>query len=120
MSFDEWIGSGIPDEITEQAAQWITRLDSETVTDQDRRDFSSWLDNKPMNRWAFEELSEMWARLETLGEHRHLLHESKILSFPTKTPKETANYDPSTWQSITAITLIIIGLIIPIIEKLVL
>jgi ferric-dicitrate binding protein FerR (iron transport regulator) len=119
MSFDEWVGFEIPDEISDQAAQWIARLDSDKISDTDYKEFSKWLDSDPINRHAFEELSEMWARLETLGEHRDLLEESKVLEFPgSSTPSETHFHISSSWQPITAIILISIGLLIPIIEKL--
>jgi ferric-dicitrate binding protein FerR (iron transport regulator) len=119
MSIDEWIGSGIPEDISDEAAHWIARLDSDSVDANDWHEFSIWLNKDPQNPWAFEELSEMWARLETLGDLQHMLDKSKVLHFPLS-PELPQNTIPvlSDWQSITAMVLISIGLIIPFIERL--
>jgi ferric-dicitrate binding protein FerR (iron transport regulator) len=119
MSIDEWVGFEIPEEISNQAAQWIARLDSDSINDDDYKAFSNWLEEDPINRFAFEELSEMWARIGTLGEYKHQINESKVLNFPQSTNHiKTASNRPSNVQQITAIILILIGLAVPIIEKL--
>lgn len=118
MSIDEWVSFGIPDEITEQAAHWIARLDSDQHTDKDYQEFSNWLAQDHVNRLAFEELSEMWARIETLGDQRHKLDESQILEFPM-TAEMMEKKVTSNWQPIAAIILISIGLLTPLIERLI-
>ncbi|AWL10764.1 hypothetical protein HMF8227_00256 [Saliniradius amylolyticus] len=62
MSIDEWVGYGIPEEIIEQAISWLTRLDSGEMSDDEKALFMSWLDDDPTHRWAFEEMSTVWAR----------------------------------------------------------
>lgn len=114
MTIDEWVGEGIPDEVSEQAARWIAILDSDDIDPLEWKRFSEWLEKDPINRWAFEELSEVWARLETLGDSRHLLEESQVLDFPTA-PKISEKSDSTSiqWQSVLAIILISIGLLTP-------
>lgn len=47
-------------EIEEEAAQWIWRLDSESVTSADRERFDAWVREDPRHRRAFEELSRVF------------------------------------------------------------
>ena len=107
MSIDEWVGFEIPEEISDQAAQWIARLDSDSLNDEDYEQFSIWLEQDPVHRSAFEELSEMWARIGTLGEYKHQIHESKVLNFPHSTNQlETTTQQLSNVQPIAAISLL--------------
>ncbi|MEH6548380.1 MAG: DUF4880 domain-containing protein [Pseudomonadales bacterium] len=78
MSIDDWIGSGIPDEVMEAAAVWVARLDDEDTSLQTRQDFFSWLDNNPMHRWAYEEISESWARMSTLQKPSELAGDNVV------------------------------------------
>jgi ferric-dicitrate binding protein FerR (iron transport regulator) len=117
MSIDDWVGVGIPEETLEQATVWITRLDSNNLDAEQQRVFARWLDADPMNRWAFEELSELWARVATLKDIRHLVDESQVLSFPQSKPIDevpSTPMGPAWWQSATAIVLVVLGLMAPI------
>ena len=116
MSIDEWVGFGIPEEIQAEASAWIGRLDSDTVSPEMRAEFSAWLGEDPMHRWAFEELSALWARVSTLQDMRHLVDDSVVLNFPLESlqkhlPKPPSG--PSWWQSSAAIVLIVLGLLMP-------
>lgn len=51
----------------DRACDWIILLDSDTVTAEVRADFVRWLNREPGNAIAFEEMSQLWARIDTLG-----------------------------------------------------
>ena len=85
MSVDEWVGHGIPDEIIDLAIVWIAKLDSQSLTESEKLEFYHWLDDDPMHRWAFEELSEIWAKTSLLKDKAHLIEQSQILHFPAPT-----------------------------------
>lgn len=110
MSLDEWICYGIPEETQAEASQWIAQLDGDDVSAGMRSRFSVWLDADPMNRWAYEELSLVWARVATLSDRRVQIHESKVLIFPSTdaTPVQKASTH-AWWQSAAAILLIVAG-----------
>ena len=114
MSLDEWVGHGIPDEVVDSAIAWIAKLDSQDVTEQQRQEFYDWLDDDPMHRWAFEELSEIWARTSVLKDQEHLVEKSRILHFPAPTNKDQNRsrhlLNPLPYL---AIVLIAFGLIVP-------
>ena len=65
-SLDDWLGESIPDVIMTDAADWMTRLDADRCTLADRLAFARWLDEDSRHRAAFEELSEVWAKLRIL------------------------------------------------------
>jgi transmembrane sensor len=49
------------------ACDWIILLDSDAITAEERADFVRWLNREPENAIAFEEMSQLWARMDTLG-----------------------------------------------------
>ena len=71
-SYSDWIGRNVPDVIMEDAAAWMALLDSPDCSAADRVSFARWLSEDPMHRWAFEELSEVWARLRSLTDMQEL------------------------------------------------
>ncbi|GMG86764.1 FecR/PupR family sigma factor regulator [Biformimicrobium ophioploci] len=110
MSLDEWICYGIPEETQAEASGWIARLDGDDVSAEMRSRFSLWLDADPTNRWAYEELSLVWARVATLSDRRAQIHESKVLIFPTPDTAPVQKVSKhSWWQSAAAILLIVAG-----------
>lgn len=116
MSLDEWVGHGIPDEIIDLAIMWIAKLDAQNLSDKEKLEFYHWLDDEPMHRWAFEELSEIWAKTTLLKDKTHLLEQSQILHFPAPTNHDSEQ--ASAWfknPSYLAILFISVGLFIPLI-----
>lgn len=114
MSLDEWIGHGIPDDVVDSAIVWIAKLDSVDMTQQQREDFYQWLNDDPTHRWAFEELSEIWAKTSVLRDQEHLVEQSQILHFPAATNQdEKARLSPFDLLPYVAVILIVIGLIAP-------
>jgi transmembrane sensor len=49
------------------ACDWIILLDSDAVTAAERAEFVRWLNQEPENSIAYNEMSQLWARLDTLG-----------------------------------------------------
>ncbi|MEO2267604.1 DUF4880 domain-containing protein [Pseudoalteromonas sp. YIC-656] len=82
MAFDEWSCFGIEQATIKQASHWISVLDSEQCSDAQKREFLIWLDELPENRWAFEELAEGWAKLNTLTDVLDKLETSEVVPFP--------------------------------------
>jgi transmembrane sensor len=57
----------IDQEIYDQACDWIVRLETGSATAEERAGFVRWLNRKPQHALAFEEMSQLWARMDTLG-----------------------------------------------------
>ena len=51
----------------DRACDWIILLDSDTATATERAEFVRWLNQEPENAIAFEEMSQLWAKIGTLG-----------------------------------------------------
>lgn len=116
MQLDEWLCIGIPDQVMDQASAWLARLDADHVSLEERRGLSRWLDDDPLHRWAFEELSQLYARAATLSQVRAQIDAPKVLLFP-KVPKPAPATDawPSSpagtrWQAVAVLLLIAMGL----------
>lgn len=117
-SIDEWVYNDIPEEIMDQASDWIAKLDGDTATIAERVQFYRWLDQSPVHKWAFEEISEIWARVSTLSELKTIceFEREEILAFPGQgvfASPEPMNVGPAWWQSAIAIGLIIVGMAVP-------
>ncbi len=52
--------------IIQQAANWLTRLHDEDVTDADRRAFDTWCQADPRHALAIERMRGLWGSLDTL------------------------------------------------------
>lgn len=53
---------------TQQAAYWQARLSSDLATEQQRREFESWLNERPENKAAWQEINAFWIGLDGLTE----------------------------------------------------
>ena len=89
-SLTDWISNNIPDVVMDDAAHWMAILDSERCNEADRLSFARWLDEDPSHRWAFKELSEVWARLHTLSDIEPLLDKGNVMPFPGVRPRTNA------------------------------
>lgn len=128
MQLDEWLCIGIPEEVLEQASAWLARLDADHVSLAERQLLSRWLDEDPTHRWAFDELSQLFARTATLSQVRNQVKAPRVLLFPQPTASVTepvattpapmlegtsandAPPAPRHWQSVVAILLIVTGI----------
>ena len=54
------------EQIIQQAAQWLTRLHDEAVTDADRQAFNAWRQADPRHEVAIERMSALWGSLDAL------------------------------------------------------
>ena len=77
----DWLGTNISDVVMDDAASWMAILDSERCNMVDRAAFAQWLDEDPNHRWAFEEISEVWAKLRTLNDVEALLQQPDVVLF---------------------------------------
>ena len=78
----DWLGTNIPDVVMDDAASWMAILDAERCNVADRAAFAQWLDEDPSHRWAFEEISEVWAKLRTLNDVEPLLQQPEVTCLP--------------------------------------
>lgn len=120
MQLDEWLCIGIPDDVMEQASAWLARLDADHVSLDERQRLSVWLDEDPLHRWAFEELSLLYARVSTLGGVRAQIDAPRVMIFPHAAPPQETPAPPAgpshphgnQWQSVVALVLIAVGLVL--------
>jgi ferric-dicitrate binding protein FerR (iron transport regulator) len=117
VSLEEWVGIGIPDEIVEQAISWVTLLDSDDATLEQQVEFYQWLEADSIHQWAFEELSEFWAKSQLTKEHIALLEEdstnlNELILLTDNESQSTSNYPI---YEITSLALIVVGLVIGVI-----
>lgn len=111
----EWIAEEIPPPITDDAAGWLALLDSERCTEADRLAFARWLDEDRRHRWAFQELSEVWAQLRTLDEVRPLMDRPGVKVLPSARPaappapaaREASRWE---WSTVLACVLAVTGM----------
>ncbi len=114
--FDDWLGQNIPDHIMEDAAKWMALLDSNDCTQADRVAFARWLSADPLHQGGFEELSEVWARLQILSDVPAMVEHPDVIPFPAK-PENKLFEDEvpvrrSEWSTLAASLLIIVGVIV--------
>lgn len=120
MQLDEWLCIGIPDDVMEQASAWLARLDADHVSLGERRQLAVWLDEDPLHRWAFEELSQLYARVASLSHVRGQIHAPQVMIFPqVATPQQQPAIESgpaptpgNRWQSVAALLLIAAGLVL--------
>ena len=75
----------------DQACAWIARLRSDTISDADRRAFSTWISDASANRQAFDEMAELWGDLGALS-HMPLdeLYPESVPSSSHRNPSQPA------------------------------
>ena len=110
-----WLGENIPDVIMEDAASWMALLDSDRCNEADRISFARWLDEDPTHRWAFEELSAVWARLRTLSDVEPLLQQEKVVPLSSASPSlaqiPAASAPQRDWSAIAAMAIVAVGIV---------
>ncbi len=118
-SLDSWISENIPDVVLDDASTWLVRLDSDDCSPSDRLAFARWLAEDPTHRWAFQELSEVWARLRTLNDVGEMKKDGKVVPFPGDTlvspaaagsaPAPAARRD---WSPLAAVVVIALAVMV--------
>lgn len=111
--FDDWLGQNIPDHILEDAASWLALLDSSNCTPRDRTQFARWLSEDPLHQGAFEELSEVWARLHTLSDIPAMIEHPDVIPFPvrdeTRIFRDNLPAQKPEWSTLVASLIVIVG-----------
>lgn len=78
------IESNRQDKTATQAAYWQAQLSSDLVTEQHRREFELWLDERPENKIAWQEVNAFWAGLDCLTEADITeVNSSRVIAFKT-------------------------------------
>lgn len=114
----DWLGNKIPDVVMDDAAAWMAILDSERCNSGDRAAFAQWLDEDSCHRWAFEELSEVWAKLRTLNEVEPLLQHPDVVSFPGAAAARKSSHANrnesvrSDWSTLVVSALVCLGALV--------
>ena len=116
-SLGDWVTQEVPQPITEDASRWMALLDSERCNEADRLAFARWLDEDPRHRWAFQELSEVWAQLRTLSDVRPMMDRAEVTRLPAARPPAPAadrsRHRPrKEWSTILASAFAVVGLVI--------
>ena len=115
-SLDTWISQNIPDAVMEDASSWLARLDSQQCNAADRLAFARWLAEDPTHRWAFEELSEVWARLHTLVDVGEQMQAENVTRFPpigayAPASEEVPKAGRSDWSTLAVSVIIAAGVV---------
>ena len=117
-SMTDWFSNNVSDVVMDDAASWMAILDSERCNMSDRVAFAQWLDEDPSHRWAFEELSEVWAKLRILNDVEPLLQQPNVVPFPSVNLSTIPRTDsrqqgpPSEWSTMVVALLVGIGSIL--------
>lgn len=59
--------SAMPEQVVQQAAAWVARIQSGDASAQDRRAFQLWMQADAGHRQAYEELSQLWGDLSEVS-----------------------------------------------------
>lgn len=115
-SLGDWFTQEIPAPIRDDAARWMALLDSGDCNEADRLAFARWLDEDPRHRWAFQELSEVWAQLRTLSDVKPLLDHPKVRRLPAAAtgPRPAAALPPARrreWSTALASVFALAGMV---------
>lgn len=54
----------VDDQIAEEAARWVARLQSSDATERDQREFRLWVQRNPAHQAAYDEFKGLWADLK--------------------------------------------------------
>jgi ferric-dicitrate binding protein FerR (iron transport regulator) len=125
LNIEEWSGFELSEAVLEEAANWIATLDAKNVDEERQILFYAWLQAHPSHQHAYLELSELWAKSSCIKGMEHMVEKSKVLPFPSQTSRldtQPGIPQPSAspaWAYSLAISLICVGLSLPIIQHLV-
>lgn len=88
-ALQDWFVEEIPEAIRRDAERWMVLLDSQRCGEAERQAFARWLEEDPRRRWAFEELSAVWAKLHMLAELPALKREAGVVELG-KLPRDSS------------------------------
>jgi transmembrane sensor len=90
-------------EIDEEAAVWVWRMDTETVSAANQDAFDSWLRRDSRHRRAYEDLTRVWAGLNGLAQAKR---EEKIATF-TRTSAGVRLKGRNAWWAAAAAAMVV-------------
>ena len=78
-------GNGYRDDssLTQEAADWHARLRSESLSEVEEARFRAWLSGNPARRREFDEVSDLWDKLEGVAQSTEVLAELHRVAKPT-------------------------------------
>lgn len=123
MSMEEWTGFSVPEPILEEASQWIVKLDTNDITEQQRICFTVWLASDPLHQTAYAELSDLWARTSVIKRFSdHVEHSNLIganLSVVNSSQSISVQNEQTVWPRFVSMSFITIGFLFPAISPLI-
>jgi transmembrane sensor len=90
-------------QIDEEAAVWVWRMDSDSVSAANRDAFNTWLRRDSRHRRAYEDLTHVWTGLNGLAEAKR---EEKIATF-TQTSSDSRLGGRNTWWAAAAAAIVL-------------
>jgi transmembrane sensor len=90
-------------QIDEEAAAWVWRMDSDSVSAANRDAFNTWLRRDSRHRRAYEDLTHVWMGLDGLAEAKR---EEKIATF-TRTSSDSWLGGRNTWWAAAAAAIVL-------------
>lgn len=63
----------IRSKIREEAAGWVARLDAGSMTTDDLKEFKTWIEQNPLHAEELENVTDVWDKLDVLGEYREII-----------------------------------------------
>jgi transmembrane sensor len=90
-------------QIDEEAAAWVWRMDSDSVSAANRDAFNTWLRRDSRHRRAYEDLTHVWTGLDGLAEAKR---EEKIATF-TRTSSDSRLGGRNTWWAAAAAAIVL-------------
>ena len=90
-------------QIEEEAAVWVWRMDSDSVSAANRDAFNTWLRRDSRHRRAYEDLTHVWTGLNGLAEAKR---EEKIATF-TRTSSDSRLGVRNTWWAAAAAAIVL-------------
>lgn len=115
---DGWLGQNVPESVMQDAAEWMVLLDSSECTAADRMAFAQWLGEDPLHKWGFEELSEVWARLQTLTDASQFDDVPNVTALPGRKTAERRLHKSAAparrreWSTLAAVAVIVLGTVL--------
>ena len=79
-------------QIDEQAANWLAKLVSNSLTQKDKDTFQAWCDADPRHHQALLELADIWDELDTLSELAQLMPIENVLDAKANTPSHKLDF----------------------------
>ncbi len=95
--------------IDEDARYWLIRLDSNTISEVERRAFKDWQERDPRHQQRFEQLENVWRKSDSLRQLQKSEGEKLSYNRPTPEKRKQSKWWPAVAASV-ALMIVIVGL----------